>query len=172
MKIELDPNDILGAVITTAGTRVFAAQPYAWALDPSRLLGHPPTSWDGLFRVSPEGEIQLQEHFNAKELSRDDVAEILRSAAPSDLQPWWTVVVDFEKKRFVSGFFDQPIEDYAPASWRSSFDDPYEFIPEELAAWWPAEKPQGSLAPQRPSFFRKMWSMLTGRRKDQTPSAS
>lgn len=143
---ELDYDELIGAVKHKSQWRFFAGTIAEWNLDyASYDPGYDPSKSSYLFRggllTVDETKadafcIAMSEH----ELSHDDVRSLVAEKGAEKVP--LTVVVNFDEKLFVNGFYDLAIEEYVPTGWRGVFDDPLKYVPDEVRAIWQPLQPQ------------------------------
>lgn len=156
-QIMLDNDDIIGAVSANNQWIVLAANPYQWALDP-RKLEDVKQPWNGLFRKNDD-DIKLVLEPDSQRITLDELNALRDSGHYREQDLQLTVLVDFDRKLFVSAFYDQPLEKYTPQDWDSRFADPLPFAPLEIQKWWPAPIEKIVATPKRQAlatFFRHL----------------
>jgi hypothetical protein len=63
-----------------------------------------------------------------------DIESFIEHNDAERVQP--IVLIDFDNAKFVSSFFDLPMEDHAGLGWDASYEDLLDHVPETIAAHW------------------------------------
>lgn len=69
----------------------------------------------------------------------DDIPSFIDQHGAERVQP--IVLIDFDNARFVSTFFDLPLEDHAGTGWESTYEDLFNYVPHHIAAHWTHDQP-------------------------------
>lgn len=72
-------------------------------------------------------------HMEKNILQPKDIIKIKEKDAES-IQPIF--LIDFDHHRYVSWFYDIDYEEYIPNGWEGIFDNPLNFLPDEIKAIW------------------------------------
>ena len=137
-------NEHLGAVKLHARWRFFAGYIGEWILD---YQSYDPESnqaqWrsqfrGGLLRVDEKDAEQFCRVMSEREFTLAEVKALVEAQGPEKLP--LTVVIDFDERLFVNGYYDRSIEEYVPPGWRGIFDDPLRYVPSEICSVWQTQE--------------------------------
>ena len=127
-------NQIIGAVRLNSEWRFYSGATGEWIMDyKSYDPSYDPEKWPNTFR---NGILEVDVH-NASEfctamkeyeLTLDDVVETMREDKDLSL----SILMDFDRKLYVNGYYDMLLEEYVPMGWVGISDDPTKFLSEDI----------------------------------------
>jgi hypothetical protein len=141
MGAAIQPYELLGAVCHRQHWRFYSGTIAEWILDYRAYdPAYDPSAWPTPFRnnlltVSPDDAAAFQESMAPQEQSLDEVRALVQHRGTEAVP--LSVVVDFDRRLFVNGYYDLAIEAYVPPGWQAVFDDPLQYLPEPLRTIWP-----------------------------------
>ena len=125
MKTELQIDEIVGAVFYDSAWRLLAATPYEWRWD----------SGDGPLTMDEQGRALFTPD-HGTQLTAAIIKDLYSPFKTVSELPWLYIVANFEKRQFINGFHDLPLEDVSPKGWISIYGDPYEYVPATVSDAW------------------------------------
>ncbi len=159
MKTEWKLDDWLGAICYQGKYRFFLEHATYWVLD---MIACSPSSKEnssyyrnGILVVDENPE-EFLEAMQESEISLEDLRVLIdkqHKIVLADEDDYrgdlhLTFLVDFDKKLYVSMFFDVGYEEYVPQDWKGIYDDPLKYVPEEIRDIW-QEVESDSIAEKR-----------------------
>jgi len=137
---ELQQDELLGAVRLESKWRFFAGTLAEWILDyVSYDPNYDPAKWayvyrNNLLRVDETLASEFCDAMKEHEFLPDDIRRLVDEKGADKIP--LVVVVDFDNRIFVNGFYDIALEEYAPKWWTKYFGNPYEYVPQEVRSLW------------------------------------
>lgn len=106
---------------------------------PSYDPSYNPSEWDhefrgGLLCVSPEDGFAYLAQLSEQAFGLSAMDGFIALNGPGRSRP--VVLIDFDRKKYVSTYFDQPMQDHAGTGWVSEFAEPLGHAPTEVAQYW------------------------------------
>lgn len=131
---------VLGLVLYRSKLMMYMA-PSAWFVmdypryDPSITASRERSGdfRDGVLVVDDSTVEDYLKSMQEDAVSLDELQAYLPEKKES-LQPIF--LIDFDSHRYVSWFFDIDYEEYIPAGWEGVFDNPLNYLPDEVKAIW------------------------------------
>jgi hypothetical protein len=136
----LSVNEYIGLVCSAGVWRCFTGMLAEWILDYRAYdPSYDPTKWpdtprNQLLQVGVDQAVEFQLIFEERELTKQGIQYILSTVGAPRAYP--IAAVDFDTRRYVNGFYDLALEEYVPAGWISVFDDPLQYVSEDLRILW------------------------------------
>jgi hypothetical protein len=140
---DLQQDELIGVVRNHSQWRFFAGTLAEWILDyTSYDPSYDPSKWSYVYRGNL---LKVDEHvadefcrvMEVREFFPIDIQRLVKNHG-SDKIPL-TILVDFDERVFINGFYDLAIENYAPAGWKAYFGSPLDYVPEEIRSLWKHE---------------------------------
>jgi hypothetical protein len=138
--MELHPDGLIGAVRLRSQWNFYAGVVAEWTLDYARrdpeVLRTPEgkSFRGGLATVDVPVADRFCEVMSPYRLTIADLHKVVREVGGPQAQ--LAIVVDFDRKHFISSYYDQPLEQYVPKGWSGVLGSPLDYLPAELQELW------------------------------------
>ncbi len=133
-------NEHLGAVKLSMKWRIFAGYIGEWILD---YPSYDPEIKDAEQRSEFRGGVLIVDEKTAEqfcgamsehEFTLTEIEALIKQRGAENVP--LTVVVDFDNKLFVNGYYDRSIEEFVPVGWQGIFGDPLQYVPAGISSLW------------------------------------
>lgn len=95
---------------------------------------------NGVLTVTDEKIVEFLDSIEEDKITEQNAVEIIHTIAkdfPEENYGYLNFFIDFDEKKYISGFYDIEIENYLPGDgWKGFFDMPIKYLPLQLQLIW------------------------------------